>query len=136
MNLRFLKSENLEKRLKGLTEIRLMGERTYEKLRFERWRQRTGKSITHWKNLVENREKPPPSEVLKVSDMKAWLLEQGVLQIILDQNTHQEIVSRSGPLLILLTKQESLFDENIVELIWKSQLGKHEEMVRTVYNLI
>jgi len=31
---------------------------------------------------------------------------------------------------------ENLFDESIVELIWKCQQGKHEEMVRTVYNLI
>jgi len=31
---------------------------------------------------------------------------------------------------------DNLFDESIVELIWKCQQGKHEEMVRTVYNLI
>jgi len=31
---------------------------------------------------------------------------------------------------------ENIFDESIVELIWKCQQGKHEEMVRTVYNLI
>lgn len=28
------------------------------------------------------------------------------------------------------------FDASTVALVWKCQLGKHEEMVRTVYNLI
>ena len=36
--LRFLKSENLEKRLKGLNEIRYMVERAQERFRFEKWR--------------------------------------------------------------------------------------------------
>ena len=36
--LRFLKSENLEKRLKGLNDIRYMIERATERYRYERWR--------------------------------------------------------------------------------------------------
>ena len=36
--LRFLKSENLEKRLKGISEIRLMIERAIERRRFDMWR--------------------------------------------------------------------------------------------------
>ena len=60
-----------------------------------------------------------------------------VLQIILGANAHIEIVKRSGPLLKILTRYgEDLFDVSLVDLIWKCQLGKHEEMVRTVYNLI
>ena len=47
-------------------------------------------------------------------------------------------MKRSGPLLKLLcwTPGEILFDESIVELVWRCQVGKHEEMVRTIYNLI
>lgn len=37
LSLRFLKSENLEKRLKGLNEIRLMVERVNESYQFEKW---------------------------------------------------------------------------------------------------
>jgi hypothetical protein len=29
-----------------------------------------------------------------------------------------------------------MFDESTVELIWRCQDGKHEEMIRTVYGLI
>lgn len=48
-----------------------------------------------------------------------------------------EIVKRCGPILKMLPRYgENLFDQNIVELIWKCQIGKHEEVVRTVYNLI
>ena len=35
--LRFLKSENLEKRLKGLNDIRLMCDRVIERQNFEKW---------------------------------------------------------------------------------------------------
>lgn len=77
--LRFLKSENLEKRLKGLNEIRYMVERAHERFRFERWQQKTGKSIQHWNSLIDNKDKPYPSEVIKVSDLKQWLFDNGVL---------------------------------------------------------
>ena len=29
-----------------------------------------------------------------------------------------------------------MFDDSIVDMIWNCQKGKHEEMVRTIYNLI
>ena len=135
--LRFLKSENLEKRLKGLSEIRSMVERAQERTRFERWKQRTGKTLSHWNNLQENREKPYPSDFIRVQDLKQWLIDNDVLQILLGANAHIEIVKRSGTILKMLPRYgENVFDESIVELIWKCQLGKHEEMVRTVYNLI
>jgi hypothetical protein len=58
-----------------------------------------------------------------------------VLETVLGENTHIEIVKRSGCLLKFLAKQGSLPAE-MIELIWKCQLGKHEEMVRVVYNII
>ena len=69
--------------------------------------------------------------------MKQWLISNNVLQIILGANAHIEIVKRSGPLLKIMARYgENQFDESIVDLIWKCQQGKHEEMVRTIYNLI
>jgi len=137
MALRFLKSENLEKRLKGLSEIRTMVERVIERSRFERWRQKTNKSLSHWNSMPENKDKPYPSDAIKLAELKQWLISNKVLQIILGPNAHVEIVKRSGPILKLLCRYgENLFDESIIELIWRCQLDKHEEMVRTIYNLI
>jgi len=135
--LRFLKSENLEKRLKGLAEIRAMCERVIERSRFESYRTRTGKNLSHWNTLEQNKSKPYPSEVIKLPELKQWIIKNKVLQTIMGPNAHIEIVKRCGPLLKLLCRQnEVLFDEGIVELIWRCQAGKHEEMVRTIYNLI
>ena len=73
--LRFLKSENLEKRLKGLSEIRMMIERAMERFRFEKWRQRTGKNINYWNSLPENKEKPYPSDSIRLPDLKQWVVQ-------------------------------------------------------------
>lgn len=137
MALRFLKSENLEKRLKGLAEIRHMCERVIERARFENWSKKTGKTMSHYNARPDNKDKPYPSEAIKLAELKQWLISNNVLQIILGPTAHIEIIKRSGPLLKLLCRpNEVLFDESIVELVWRCQVGKHEEMVRTIYNLI
>ena len=61
MSLRFLKSENLEKRLKGLGEIRNMCDRVIERNRFERWRGKTGGKLSQWNAMPDNKDKPYPS---------------------------------------------------------------------------
>ena len=114
-----------------------MADRAHERYRFERWRQRSGKTIHHWNALSDNKDKPYPSEAIRVGDLKKWIFENGILQIILGPNAHIEIVKRSVTILKMLPRYgDDLFDESIVDLIWKCQLGKHEEVVRTVYNLI
>ena len=72
---------------------------------------------------------------LNAEALKDWILEKKILEIVLGDNTHLEIVKRSGCILKFLAKQDALPQETI-DLIWKSQLGKHEEMVRVIYNMI
>jgi hypothetical protein len=57
------------------------------------------------------------------------------LETVFGENTHLEIVKRSGCFLKFLAKQGALPNETI-DLIWKCQQGKHEEMVRVIYNVI
>ena len=73
--LRFMKSENLEKRLKGLSEIRNLIDRAIERLRFERYRQKTGKNLNYWNSMQENKEKPYPSDSIRVADIKQWMVD-------------------------------------------------------------
>jgi len=60
-----------------------------------------------------------------------------VLEACLGENTHVELIKRAGPLIKFMIKYgNGAFDGSSVELIWKAQLGKHEDIVRNVYNVI
>jgi len=97
-----------------------MIERVNERMRFEKYRSKTGKTLNHWKALQDNKERAWPSDILRAPDLKKWLLDNKVLVTILGPNAHIEIVKRSGPLLKFLCRHgDNLFDESIVELIWK-----------------
>lgn len=76
-----------------------------------------------------------PPKWLTAQTLKDWILKERILEIVLGENTHLEIVKRSGCILKFLAKEASLPYET-VDLIWKCQLGKHEEMVRVVYHMI
>jgi len=67
--------------------------------------------------------------------LRDWILQFKILDIAFGENAHLEIVKRSSCLLRFLAKKESLPQDSI-DLIWRCQLGKHEEMVRVVYNII
>lgn len=76
-----------------------------------------------------------PPKWLTAETLKDWIVSQKVLEIVFGENTHLEIVKRSSCLLKLLASELSL-PEDTVDIIWKCQLGKHEEMVRVVYSII
>jgi hypothetical protein len=60
-----------------------------------------------------------------------------VLEACLGDNTHVELIKRAAPLIKFMIKYgNGAFDATSVELIWKAQLGKHEDIVRNVYILI
>lgn len=80
-------------------------------------------------------KQPKPPKWLSAETLTHWLIEQRVLDIVFGENTHLEIVKRTGSILIFLARQNALPAET-VDLIWKCQLGKHEEMVRAVYTII
>jgi len=79
------------------------------------------------------KEKPP--KFVNADSLKNWILEQKVLEIIFGENTHVEIVKRSSSVIMFLAKEGSL-PNDVVELVWRCQIGKHEDMVRVVYSTI
>jgi len=56
----------------------------------------------------------------------------------LGEGAHIEIVKRCDLILKFVAKhdKQNFYDAALVDLTWRCQLGKHEEMVRTVYKLI
>jgi hypothetical protein len=80
-----------------------------------------------------HKEKPP--KFVSAESLKQWILDQKVLDIIFGENTHVEIVKRSSSLIMFLAKEGALPNE-VVDLVWRCQIGKHEDMVRVVYSTI
>jgi hypothetical protein len=74
---------------------------------------------------------------MTVDSMSDWLYDNQVLDIILGGSAHIEIVKRSGAILRFINRHGGgKFDDETVNLLWKAQEGKFEDMVRAVYNLI
>lgn len=69
--------------------------------------------------------------------MLQWLKQNNVLEVIFGDNAHTEIVKRANVLLQFYAKQsKGYLDQDIIDLTWKCQDGKHEEMVRCIQKLI
>jgi ubiquitin carboxyl-terminal hydrolase 9/24 len=139
MSLRFLRSTYLEKKLKGLQEIKSMISSieaaqniAQQRLRLQNNPQYAGRMNMDF-DMINLKEKPP--KYITAESLKDWILSQKVLEIVFGENTHVEIVKRSSCILKFLAKQGSLPPES-VDLLWKCQLGKHEDMVRVVYSTI
>lgn len=59
-----------------------------------------------------------PPKWLTPEAMKDWILNEKILDIVLGENTHLEIVKRSGCILKFLAKQGALPVES-VDLLWR-----------------
>ena len=113
MALKFLQSPFLEKRLNGLADIRKM---------------------------IDFVERPVMQHLRKniffTSDYLAqWIVQNNILGIILNENAHAELVKRTSNILIFLAKKK-VITKDMIELLWKCQQDKHEDIIRVVYDTI
>jgi hypothetical protein len=51
---------------------------------------------------------PRPPKWLTADTLKQWILEEKILEIVLGENTHLEIVKRSSCILKFLAKEDAL----------------------------
>lgn len=95
---------------------------------------------TNWRNVDNDMDSNKIAETgfLNTQNLCKWLKDERVIEIILGEGAHIEIVKRCDSILKFVAKnaQQLFFDASLVDLTWRCQLGKHEEMVRTVYKLI
>jgi ubiquitin carboxyl-terminal hydrolase 9/24 len=149
MALRYLRSSNLEKRLRGVSDIKNMIEQVIQSAYFAKKKaEKAGteppKDHLYLRMLDDDEEEKDkkatkkvsmPSQFMIIDSMRAWLLENKILENVLGDNSHIELVKRAAPIvkfLIIYGKMNSW----VADAIWKCQDGKHEEMVRSVYGLI
>ena len=115
LGLKLLKCPFMEKRLKGLNEIKEM----IEKISFRGTYFQGGTRGTVW---------------LKAPVLVDWILENKVVEQILDYS-HVEMFKRISVILIFLAKNKSLSEE-LLEKVWESVQGKHDSLVISCYQAL
>jgi len=101
--LRFLKSSNLEKRLKGLQDIKTMVDRVVKTQRNAIIRSRTE---INWRNVDNDMDSNKIAETgfLNTQNLCRWLKDERVIEIILGEGAHIEIVKRCDSILKFVAK--------------------------------
>lgn len=64
-----------------------------------------------------------------------WLRNRKVMEYLLGESAHAEIFKRGTDLLRLLCRGR-LLTEDILELLWNSRRGRHEDFVRLIHHTI
>ena len=136
LSLRFLKSNNLEKRLKGLNDIRMMIEQVLQSAKEDYKRSVKDEKDPNpdnewlgpldeeteklgWSNKQQKR-KVDATNFLTTGALLRFLMENKILEVVLGENSHTEIVKRCGPLLKFLIKYgKGCFDEQAVSIVWR-----------------
>jgi hypothetical protein len=119
MALRFLRSSNMKKRLNGITEIKNIIEMTSDSIR------RT------W----QDEDQPRKARWLKPEYLCKWIQENHLLEYLLGESSHIEVIKRSTSVLKFLSHNRQLTKEHL-DLLWKCQEDKHEATVLGVYETI
>jgi hypothetical protein len=137
---RFLKTTYLEKRLKGVADLRTLIERVQARHQIERARKRaieSGASLNKVPPYIVNStgQKTRPTNYLERSALTQWLQAQKIPELLFGEGAHAEILKRAAPVIRFLSHEGALTPE-IIDMVWKCQQGKHEETVRVVYGLI
>ncbi len=116
ISLKFLQSASLEKRLNGLADIKRMIDRVDQLID----RPIPGQDTTGWFNA---------------DYLVKWIVQHNILGKILDDNAHAELIRRTSYILTFLARHGAITTE-MLELLWKCQQDKHEDLVRAVYDTV
>lgn len=137
---RFLKTTYLEKRLKGVSDLRALLERAHAGAVLQRQRQKAvdarvqlQRPLTHI--VGPEGQKIRPTSYLDQSLLRDFLVREKVAETLFGEGAHPEILKRAAPVLRFLCEQGAATQE-IIDMVWSCQQGKHEETVRVVYGLI
>ena len=115
--IKFLESPYLEKRLNGLTEIKRLIDSVEPS------------------NLQRVYSRIPQLKYITSDDLVKWIIQNNILEKIINENAHAELIKRTSPILIFLAKKDKITNE-IIDLLWNYQHDKHEDIIRVVYDII
>jgi hypothetical protein len=109
--LKQIKCKYMERRIKGLNEIK-----DFIKKTSGHYRSHQGRVIVTTKWLNQDH-------------LVRWILDQNLVKILIIDYSHVEVIKRCSDILKFLAKRNSLYDEHI-DLILLSIAGKHDSIVR------
>lgn len=121
---KFLTCQYLEKRLKGINEIKEISEKIENHEHYLKSNNPEGmlSSLKSTKYLNANR-------------FVKWVVDNKLFELILGDSIHFEIVKRCSDILKFMAKFDTIPNE-IIDLLWSSCEGKHEALVRAIYDTI
>ncbi len=117
--LRFLTCPYLEKRLKGINEIKDLAEKIDLFEQTSTFSRMSSKSSKH----------------LSAKEFIEWLFKNKVFELILGDSMHIEIIKRTHDILKFVAKYETI-PIHLIDLLWNSCEGKHEATLLAMYDLI
>ena len=125
LDLRFLTCSYLEKKLRGITRIKELAEKIdmYE---------------YQSKNPNPSETTSNPSQIPKHLSAKVfieWIFQNKIIELILGDSIHTEIIKRCYVILKFVAKYESI-PLSLLELLWNSCEGKHETTLVGLYDII
>lgn len=121
---KLLTCQVLEKRLKGINEIKEISERIEHHEHYVK----TGNT-----QLIAASQKS--TKYLNAKIFVKWILDNKILEVIFGDSIHIEIVKRCSDIPKFMAKYESIPLE-VIDLLWNSCEGKHEAIVRAIYDII
>ena len=128
-SLRLIKCPYLEKRLKGISDIKNLIER------IEMGASGMAEGLAGVRFISIPRESNKRATWITAEYLADWIQKNKLLSEILNSDAHSEIIKRSSSILMFLAKQNALKAEDL-ELLWHCQEEKHEDMVLSVYEAI
>lgn len=120
MALRFLKSTNMKKRLNGINEVKHIIEMTSGFMR---------------PGIPQDFDSPRRARWLKPEYLCKWIKDNDLIEYLLGETSHIEVIKRSTTVLKFLTHYKQLTKEHL-DLLWKCQEDKHEATVLGIYETI
>jgi len=124
ISMRLLNSKVLAQQLKGCQEL----EDTIKKVARKERALAPAEGVPH-------AQKGPQAQFLSAQSLIEWIHQNQVVNVFLQSHSHEQIVKRSPILLKFLAQHNALKVEH-VELLWASSIGKHEGLVRIVYDTL
>ena len=124
--LKYLKSPFFEKKLKGVNEIKEISERI---------EQTENNSSSSTENYYYPISRKKFMKYLNSEIFLKWISENNVVEILLGDSMHVEIIKRCHDILIFMCKRKFM-PPDIINHIWKAGEGKHDSLVRVLYEMI
>lgn len=102
------------------------------------------KAMNEFKEFIDRADPNPdpkklgdkrPFRYITQEKLRNWIVKEKLIEYILGDETHVELLKRSAILLSFLSQTNGLTNEHLT-LLWKSAEGKYEDYVRAVYDTI